>query len=282
MFSRKSLFTVLLLALLLCVPALQVQAQEDATSHTVAAGETLSSIAAAYGITLEALAAANGIANPSLIYVGQILAVPSGETEAEAVGPQAPPQPAIPRTIVHSVRSGDTLRSIAARYGVSLTALAAANHITHSSTPQVGDRLIIPAAASRPAVVRSPGRLKFTVSISQQHCQLWQDNAVLYDWTCSTGRVGSGTQAGTYFVQSKYRNAWGSRWEFYMPYWLGIYWAGGSENGIHGLPYQPGGAPVWANSLGTPVTFGCVLLGEAESALLWEMAYIGMPVEISY
>jgi lipoprotein-anchoring transpeptidase ErfK/SrfK len=67
-----------------------------------------------------------------------------------------------------------------------------------------------------------------------------------------------------------------------MPYWLGIYWAGSSENGIHGLPYQPGGYPIWANSLGTPVTYGCVLLGANESATLWEMAYIGMPVVITY
>ena len=120
-----------------------------------------------------------------------------------------------------------------------------------------------------------------TVSINQQRCKVYQGDEVLYNWPCSTGRAGSGTKTGTFYVQSKIREAWGSRWGFYMPYWLGIYWAGGSENGIHGLPYAPGGYPIWANSLGTPVTYGCVLLGANESATLWEMAYIGMPVTIS-
>ena len=284
MFRTKSLVVSLFLALMFCTLTGYVYAQTH-TTHKVAAGETLTAIAARYGVSIEALSAANDITNSSLIYVGQELIIPSAEAETEAgdeAEMQAPPEkPAKPLPTSYTARAGDTLSTIARQQGVSLAALAAANKITQAGALQAGQRLVIPpvAALDPPATV---GRLKLLVSISRQQCQVLQDGKVLYDWVCSTGRVGSGTQAGVYFVQSKYRNAWGSRWGFYMPYWLGIYWAGGSENGIHGLPYQPGGAPVWADSLGTPVTFGCVLLGEVESATLWQMAYIGMPVEISY
>ena len=46
--------------------------------HVVAGGETLSGIAVRYGVTVAELAASNRIANPSLIRVGQALAIPGG------------------------------------------------------------------------------------------------------------------------------------------------------------------------------------------------------------
>jgi lipoprotein-anchoring transpeptidase ErfK/SrfK len=87
---------------------------------------------------------------------------------------------------------------------------------------------------------------------------------------------------GTFRVQSKYQRAWASTWNFYMPYWLGIYWAGKIENGIHGLPYNPtNGRKTWAGMVGTPITFGCIMLDDANAKKLWDVAYIGMPVIIT-
>jgi lipoprotein-anchoring transpeptidase ErfK/SrfK len=64
-----------------------------------------------------------------------------------------------------------------------------------------------------------------------------------------------------------------------MPYWLGIYWAGGSENGIHGIPYNAStGWRLWEGYVGTPVTFGCILLDDANAKTLYDLAYLGMPV----
>ena len=40
-----------------------------------------------------------------------------------------------------------------------------------------------------------------------------------------------------------------------MPYWLGIYQAGGSENGFHAYPLRGGSQVLWRGALGT----GCPL-----------------------
>jgi murein DD-endopeptidase MepM/ murein hydrolase activator NlpD len=63
-----------------------------------------------------------------------------------------PPAPATPR--VHVVVPGDTLSRIAARYKVTMTALAAANHLGERAMLKVGGRLVIPGTAPRAATER--------------------------------------------------------------------------------------------------------------------------------
>lgn len=263
-------------------PATTAAATTLPAVHVVKPGETLSAIAAQYGLTTAALAEANHITNPSLIRSGGSLRIPGGQFVAEPA-PAVPQQAAAsaPAAAEYVVGAGDTLAGIAQQYETTVAAIAAANDISNPSQIFQGQQLTIPSVAAPVARPAPQGNLSVTVSISQQRCKVYQGEQVLYNWPCSTGRAGSGTKTGAFYVQSKIREAWGSRWGFYMPYWLGIYWAGASENGIHGLPYEPGGYPVWANSVGTPVTFGCVLLGANESATLWEIAYIGMPVTIT-
>ena len=67
-------------------PAPPPQPAPSGQTYVVRRGDTLSSIALRCGVSVWALAQANGIRNPSLIYVGQVLRVPSG-------GSPAPPAP---------------------------------------------------------------------------------------------------------------------------------------------------------------------------------------------
>ncbi|OQA37584.1 MAG: Spore germination protein YaaH [Chloroflexi bacterium ADurb.Bin325] len=249
-------------------------ARADGT-HVVSAGETLAKIARQYGVSTTALANANGISNPNLIRVGQRLVIPSAGGGSAAAGSSG-------KTYV--VRSGDTLSAIATRLGVSTAALASANGIANPNRIYVGMVLRVPsgsAGAAGGSAGASGAGTRFVASISAQHCWLYKNGVLIGDWRCSTGRRGAGTAVGTFKVQSKLRNAYGSAWGFYMPYWLGIYWAGSTENGIHGLPYYPSGQKTWAGLVGTPITFGCVMLDDANARLLWETAYIGMPVIIT-
>jgi lipoprotein-anchoring transpeptidase ErfK/SrfK len=119
------------------------------------------------------------------------------------------------------------------------------------------------------------------VDLSEQHMYVYEGDALIYSFVVSTG-INGGTRAGTFAVQSKIPNAYGSTWNIWMPNWLGIYWSGGLENGIHALPILPSGATLWAGYLGRPVSYGCVVLGTYESQLLYDWAEIGTPVEIRW
>ena len=239
--------------------------------YTVQLGDTLASIAQKQGVTLSALINANGISDPDLLWVGQKLLIP-GPPDGSSL-----PAPAASQTR-YTVQPGDTLGAIAARFATTAAAIARVNRISSPDLIYVGLELTIPGKEWTPPSY--PGQVtRFVVSISQQRCWLYRGNTIVADWICSTGQRGAGTRPGAYHIQSKIPVAYGSTWNIWMPYWLGIYWAGGSENGIHGIPYDAdSGWRLWEGYVGTPVTFGCVLLDDANARYLYDLAYIGMPV----
>jgi LysM repeat protein len=106
-------------------------------THSVASGDTLSSIGRKLGVDWQALAQLNNICAPYTIYPGEVLLVP-GST----------PAPSCRVTTQYSVRSGDTLSSIGAKFGISYEAIAAANGISNPNNVDVGQVLVIPAGAS--------------------------------------------------------------------------------------------------------------------------------------
>ncbi|RPJ01825.1 MAG: LysM domain-containing protein [Chloroflexi bacterium] len=139
---------IALLLVVFLVPALvspaspsPVHAQQGQRTHVVQPGENLYRIALRYGTTWPALAAANGLVNPNLIFVGQTLIIPGGGTQPPP--PVTPiPGPPIPNTYV--VVRGDTLTSIALRFGTTVNALVQANGIVNPNLIYVGQLLNIP------------------------------------------------------------------------------------------------------------------------------------------
>jgi lipoprotein-anchoring transpeptidase ErfK/SrfK len=119
------------------------------------------------------------------------------------------------------------------------------------------------------------------VDISEQHMYVYEGDTLIYSFVASTG-IHNATRVGTFAVQSKIPNAWGSTWSIWMPYWLGIYWSGGLENGIHALPILPNGATLWAGFLGRPISYGCIVLGTYDAQVLYDWAEIGTPVQIQW
>lgn len=104
-------------------------------THTVKAGETLNDIAIRYNTTLDALRQANGLVAGGTLRVGQVLTLP-------AVGGPAN----YART--YQVDRGDTLRSIAERFGTTWQVLAYVNNITNPNVIQAGQVITIPAAGT--------------------------------------------------------------------------------------------------------------------------------------
>ncbi len=124
------------------------QAQTDEV-YVVQPGDTLFAIALRFGLTASEIAAANNLSNPNLIFVGQRLVIPGDgpvvepaivteSDEVEDTGPTpTPPE-------VYVVQPGDTLFTIASRFGLTVTDVALANSIRNPDYLYIGQRLVIP------------------------------------------------------------------------------------------------------------------------------------------
>ena len=125
------------------------------------------------------------------------------------------------------------------------------------------------------------GGKRIVVDISEQHMYVYDGDNLVYSFIASTG-MGNSTRVGTFSVLNKIPNAYGATWNIWMPNWLGIYWSGSLQNGIHALPILSNGATLWAGYLGTPISYGCVVLDTYDAQVLYDWADIGTPVEIRW
>lgn len=137
--------------------------------YTIVKGDTISRIAARFGIPVETVLSANGLGWSSIIYPGQSIAIPAAPApKIELVSatkpapkpapkpeakpkpkPEPAPRPAPPvGTSTYTIRSGDTVSSIASRFGVSTQAVLDANGLSASSIIYPGRTLVIPAGSA--------------------------------------------------------------------------------------------------------------------------------------
>ena len=142
----KSLLLILSVAVVAWAPA----TASAAFRHVVAHGESLSSVAAADGLSVGQLAAANGMSPDAQLVVGSSLVIPPQDAAAaEPAVSSAPSSSASPASAPavssggdgYQVQPGDTLSAIAARLGVSVDSLAAANGLDPSGVLVSGTTL---------------------------------------------------------------------------------------------------------------------------------------------
>lgn len=158
--------------------------------------------------------------------------------------------------------------------------LAVAEIIPDTPTPEYGAS-IIEQPFEQPFSAAYSGNKSILVDISDQHMYVYEGGYLAYSFVASTG-MNNATRVGNFSVLNKIPKAYGATWNIWMPNWLGIYWAGSLQNGIHALPILPNGAQLWAGYLGTPISYGCVVLGAHEAQLLYNWADIGTPVNIQW
>lgn len=135
---KVGLWVVALAVLILLILPLSAAAEPTQTAggsgcaqfYTVRSGDTLSKIARTYGTTVSNLVALNGIANPNHITIGSTLCVKA--------------QGSKPTGTYYTVKRGDTLYSIARKFGLTAACLAQANNIPNPNEIYAGRVLWIP------------------------------------------------------------------------------------------------------------------------------------------
>ncbi|MBI3742285.1 MAG: LysM peptidoglycan-binding domain-containing protein [Chloroflexi bacterium] len=140
---KKFFVLVFLFGLLVLLSVSNAFADAPTDSHqfyVVAYGDSLDSIAAQFDVPVATIRAVNGMNARFEIYVGQSLRIP-----VYAGAPAA-----APTYFSYVVQYGDTLFSIARRYGVSVATLTRVNRIFNPNFIFAGMRLIIPRAIYPP------------------------------------------------------------------------------------------------------------------------------------
>ena len=112
--------------------------------YVVRPGDTLSAISRRHGVSIWQIASYNNIQNINLIYVGQVLIIPCGP------GPGPGPVPPGPCPTRYVVKWGDTLYSLARRYGFTVWELASYNSISNPNYIYAGQVILIPCPTPAP------------------------------------------------------------------------------------------------------------------------------------
>jgi lipoprotein-anchoring transpeptidase ErfK/SrfK len=181
---------------------------------------------------------------------------------------------------IYIVEAGDRLTTIAAKFGMPPGLIAEVNRGTDLDHLTVGQELIIPPQDVLCPYETVPSK-SVVISIPEQRLRVYEDGQLLHDWPCSTGMKDSPTYTGEFQILSKEEMAFASQWDLEMPHFLGVYRAGGDTyNGIHALPILANGQRLWGGHLGSPASYGCIILGIEEAATLFEWAELGVPVVI--
>ncbi len=281
---------ILLTGVIVATPAVGAAGPEWVV---VGAGETLAAIAARYGTTVQALVKANNLPNANFVYSGQRLLIPPDTAPdppgAASSAPTASAQP--PKGIYYNVRPGESLAAVAARFGVSASAIAEANHLKDWNFVWYGQRLLIPgvqdlpvaapptASADKtltaPRVPNPPTTGKWIdVNVSNQTITAYEGGAPIKTVVVSTGLPRTPTVLGSYRIYSKYpavHMVGGTPgYDYYdlpnVPYTMFFF----EGYAIHGT--------YWHNNFGHPMSHGCVNLPTPEAKWFYEWAPVGTPV----
>lgn len=140
------------------------------STYKVKSGETLIGIANDLGISAEQIAEINNFNANARLQAGQVIKLP---VKKEVVSVQLNDKP-----VSYKVQSGDTLTGVAARYGVSVSELAAANNMATNANLILGKTITIPAkgntstAASKSSSTAAPSKSTSTTASSSAGTKL--------------------------------------------------------------------------------------------------------------
>jgi len=128
--------------------------------HKVEAGQSFWAIAVAYKITIKDLEIWNNLSKESKLQIGQILFIPSANTQGYAtptpVGMVQVSTPDAGGKIVHVVQPYQTLSTIAQAYGIQVETILNLNGIQLDWPLQIGQKLLISQGNVTPSATPKP------------------------------------------------------------------------------------------------------------------------------
>ncbi len=130
-YNREVRFSAVLIAISLLANSALASAQQDGPVYIVEAGDSLFAIAQIFGISVEELAEANQIQDPSAIFPGQPLLIPGYEGMGGTLQ-------------FNQVRFGETLQSLAMRYGLPKDQLGRLNRVLNPRRLYSGQPFVYP------------------------------------------------------------------------------------------------------------------------------------------
>ncbi len=134
-----------------------VKAQATFVTHEVKSGETLLAIASVYDVTVDEIQQANNMADV-LIRPGDELTIP-----VLRAGADAPPPPGTVTNFSYTVAAGDTIVSIAARFGATIQDILDGNGMAADDVIRPGDDLVIPVRQVPSEVVQAAEDAPITI-----------------------------------------------------------------------------------------------------------------------
>jgi LysM repeat protein len=157
----------------------------DGVNHTVQRDETLYRIGRRYGVTWQTLMEHNDLRDPTHLYVGQVLKIPSasevrlsqGKTSVSGtgLGTETQGEPSGEEE-TYVVQQGDNLYRIGLRYGVTWQTLMSYNNMYDPAALSAGQVLKIPPGHAARASLTWDGVTTYTV----QHGDILSDIGLLF------------------------------------------------------------------------------------------------------
>lgn len=178
------------------------------------------------------------------------------------------------------VQYGDSLTGISWQVGMPYWRILEANPGLDAEGLDIGQEITIPSLDVLLPLPVVPSK-RLIVDMGTQRLHVYENGTEIQTFVISTGIDRSPTQPGVFQVQTFDDYAYASVWDLYMPDFIGIYEAWpGFMNGFHGLPTLSSGRILWADVLGSPASYGCIILDLDDGAWLYDWAEAGVVVEI--
>ena len=236
--------------------------------HVVRKGESLSGIARLYNLTLEELMELNEIDNPNLVQMGTMLRLTAEvEPPTYVIAPEL-------QAITYTVKSGDTLASIAELYNTTAAQIIVDSKLEEDDL-RVGQELQIlpPAGALEAFGIDAPadGKRQIVIDLSDQSLTAYQGDTVVLFSIVSTGKAATPTPPGVFAIYQKLKTQHMTGDDYDLP---GVPWVSYiKENGtaFHGT--------YWHNDYGRPRSSGCINMTPQAAKWLYRWTIPSVPPE---